>query len=160
MKTDAQKEWMKEYYAKNRDRLLAQSKVRYEQKKEQILQRQKESYREKKNDILERNKSWRSRNQDIVRSKDFQRHLRNKFKLTQKEFERMWESQGGICDVDGCGTVLRRGKGGYAIDHCHRTGRIRGMLCVPCNVVLGRVWDDVVRLDGLASYLRKHGHGQ
>lgn len=40
-----------------------------------------------------------------------------------------------------------------AIDHCHRTGRTRGLLCRRCNVTLGHVDDDVALLRGLIAYL-------
>lgn len=40
------------------------------------------------------------------------------------------------------------------VDHCHETGRIRGLLCFTCNHTLGRVHDDPSTLERLAAYLR------
>ena len=39
------------------------------------------------------------------------------------------------------------------IDHCHTTGKVRGLLCNPCNVALGCVTDCPERLQGLIDYL-------
>ncbi len=41
------------------------------------------------------------------------------------------------------------------MDHCHTTGRVRGLLCKRCNVALGLVDDKVNKLRGLISYLEK-----
>ncbi len=41
------------------------------------------------------------------------------------------------------------------IDHCHQTGRIRGLLCRECNVALGLVDDSIDRLTGLVQYLQR-----
>lgn len=60
--------------------------------------------------------------------------------------------RGEPCDV--CG---RRpaGKRAMAIDHCHVTGKVRGILCKDCNLVLGWMNDDAARLRALASYLER-----
>jgi hypothetical protein len=54
---------------------------------------------------------------------------------------------GDGCDV--CGNRTAR----MAIDHCHDTGRVRGLLCKDCNLVLGWMNDDPARLRALADYL-------
>lgn len=42
------------------------------------------------------------------------------------------------------------------IDHCHNTGVIRGVLCTPCNHILGRVNDNPEILRALIQYLESH----
>lgn len=44
-----------------------------------------------------------------------------------------------------------------AIDHCHKTGKIRGLLCFSCNIILGHVEEKQNRLQNLIDYLQKHG---
>lgn len=58
----------------------------------------------------------------------------------------MIEAQGGVCAA--CKTDKPK-----HVDHDHKTGRVRGMLCSLCNQALGNVRDDVKRLQGLINYL-------
>jgi hypothetical protein len=62
------------------------------------------------------------------------------------------ESRIGVCE--GCSTTTM-----VVSDHNHRTGQVRGMLCRPCNGILGRYGDDPERLMDLVKYLRRHGEG-
>jgi recombination endonuclease VII len=57
--------------------------------------------------------------------------------------------QGGRCAI--CATDLATGR--MAIDHCHRTGYIRGLLCRDCNLGLGLFKDNVGHLKRAAKYL-------
>jgi len=45
------------------------------------------------------------------------------------------------------------------IDHDHSTGAVRGLLCTPCNVLLGSAGDDHTRLLRAAEYLKRHVEG-
>lgn len=54
------------------------------------------------------------------------------------------------CDV--CGRVTIR----MAIDHCHSTGKVRGLLCKDCNLTLGIVEESTDRLRGLIAYIERH----
>lgn len=61
--------------------------------------------------------------------------------------------QGGVCGV--CkGPPMGRGLV-YHVDHCHVTGKVRGLLCHKCNVALGMVQDRVSHLQALISYLER-----
>jgi len=89
--------------------------------------------------------------------------LKHKFGITVEYYDALWNAQNGVCAI--CeqpettihfmtGEVLR-----LAVDHCHKTGKIRGLLCNRCNYLLGILHDDptyIRRVAGpLADYLEK-----
>lgn len=79
--------------------------------------------------------------------------LVEKYGLTTEAFDAMLVGQSGLCA--GCAQPLQPGPGDTAVDHCHRTNLIRGLLCRKCNLTLGLVADSPETLDLLADYLRK-----
>lgn len=74
--------------------------------------------------------------------------LRQEYGLTVAAFAQMEVAQGGACAI--CGeTPSKR----LHVDHCHETGRVRGLLCQACNVGLGFFRDDPGRLTRAVGYL-------
>jgi hypothetical protein len=65
----------------------------------------------------------------------------------------MLESQGGKCGA--CGGNNQVSHRRFAVDHCHKTGAVRGLLCSNCNTALGLVGDEITRLKQLISYLER-----
>lgn len=98
----------------------------------------------------------------IVGRKPRQRawHLRTKFGLTENTFVEKLQSQNGCCANVGCLAAEPGGIGAFQVDHDHRTGRIRGLLCFRCNRALGCVDDNPEVLEGLISYLSFHHSGE
>lgn len=72
-------------------------------------------------------------------------HLRHRYGIGQAEVDAMIGAQGGTCAV--CA-----GKPEH-VDHDHKTGQVRGVLCFLCNQALGNVRDDPAVLTGLIRYL-------
>jgi hypothetical protein len=68
------------------------------------------------------------------------------------EFNRMLAQQNGVCAV--CDGVQPDGRR-LAIDHCHKTGAIRGLLCSTCNTSIGHAKDDPTLLRAMADYLER-----
>ncbi len=79
--------------------------------------------------------------------------LKTKYGMTLNDYELMWSAQGEKCAV--CGTMEIPAKGYWHIDHCHETGKVRGILCHHCNVGLGHFRDDADRLRLAIAYLRR-----
>lgn len=72
--------------------------------------------------------------------------------LTQDEYDVMLAAQQGRCAI--CGTTdPGRSSELFPIDHCHDTGRVRGLLCHNCNLSLAGFDDDPDRLLAAAMYL-------
>jgi hypothetical protein len=99
-------------------------------------------------------RAWNAANPEKVRQKNWRRDLKRTYGLTVAEWQAMLEAQDGRCAV--CRTDTPGGRGLFHVDHCHTTGRIRALLCHACNVVLGLVADDPVRLRALAAYVEQH----
>lgn len=73
-------------------------------------------------------------------------YLRRTFGLTPEQVDAMVAEQGGVCAICGQGKPQH-------IDHDHRSGRVRGVLCGPCNMGLGLFGDDPMRLHAAVRYL-------
>jgi hypothetical protein len=80
-------------------------------------------------------------------------HRARKYGLTDETFAAMVAAQKNRCAI--CVADLGLGKG-RVIDHCHTTGRIRGLLCAKCNSALGLAGDDPERLRAMAAYVERY----
>lgn len=78
------------------------------------------------------------------------RHIFKTYGITASEYAQVLEYQGGKCYICQRATGARRR---LAVDHCHRTGRVRGLLCRPCNRMLGHARDDMGFFLRAANYL-------
>jgi len=87
-----------------------------------------------------------------ARLKYVRKNLKNNYGLTLKQYDEIFEEQGGVCELCG-GTNVN----GYrlCVDHDHKTGKIRGLLCHKCNVKLG-VIENVDFAARVKKYLKKH----
>jgi hypothetical protein len=82
--------------------------------------------------------------------------LKSQYNLTPEQFTRMLEEQGGCCAICRRPELARTAAGKpreLSVDHCHRTERVRGLLCNACNSGLGTFGDDPLRLQNAAHYL-------
>jgi hypothetical protein len=77
-----------------------------------------------------------------------------KYGLTIDQFSELEQSQGGLCAI--CGKApLWRGRKVLQVDHCHDTGRVRGLLCHYCNSGMGLFRDNPELLEKATAYLRR-----
>jgi len=93
-----------------------------------------------------------SRAQPHVKTSRRDYRLMKEYGITQEMFEGMVESQGGGCAL--CGRHADEVAKGLVVDHCHATGKIRGVLCGPCNNALGLLLDNPETCENAAAYLR------
>lgn len=92
------------------------------------------------------NAAWKAKNPEKVRDLDLRR-----YGIDSAEYDALLDRQGGGCAGCGGGPVGRRKH--LDVDHDHSTGKVRGLLCSPCNMLLGKAQDDSLRLRRLADYL-------
>lgn len=83
-------------------------------------------------------------------------HFRRTYGLTVEEVENMLANQGRVCGI--CAAPVRFGvkKGTAHVDHCHTTGKVRGILCHRCNLGLGLFSDNEQSLQAALDYIRLH----
>ena len=79
-----------------------------------------------------------------------ERHWKREYGLTVEDYFALLEKQGGGCAICKGDT---NGRGIFHVDHCHETGRVRGLLCAKCNILLGHADDDTKLLRSAISYL-------
>lgn len=81
-------------------------------------------------------------------------HLMRKFGITGADYDAMLAAQGGTCALcDRTAADQKRYTAFLHVDHCHDTGRVRGLLCDQHNLLLGRFNDDPALLRRAAEYL-------
>lgn len=74
---------------------------------------------------------------------------------TQDDYERALIKQEGKCAICHC-TLNSSRYTKLAVDHCHKTGKLRGLLCMNCNTALGLFKDSPERLKEAIQYLEYH----
>lgn len=84
------------------------------------------------------------------RSKDLMR----KYGITQEVYDEMFAKQKGLCAIClGGPTDIGKKNDRLSVDHDHKTGKVRGLLCNDCNVSLGKFKDDISILKRAIKYL-------
>lgn len=75
--------------------------------------------------------------------------------VSPDEYEAMLARQGGVCAICGRPEMGRHGTGRkkLAVDHDHRTGATRSLLCSRCNLALGMLLDSPVLVAAALAYL-------
>ena len=100
-------------------------------------------------------KRWRDKHLQYNRDRQRQYHLRYKYGITEECYAKLLAEQHGRCAI--CNTDKPTGKWKvFAVDHCHHTGKVRGLLCNECNRGMGLLRDSAELLEKAAAYLRKH----
>lgn len=80
--------------------------------------------------------------------------LKKQYGITLNDWEAMHAAQGGVCAVcKSCEYEKSSRYANLAVDHCHATGKVRGLLCNACNRAIGFLRDDPKTARALADYL-------
>lgn len=108
-------------------------------------------YHRNRDRYLAQMKVYREANKEALREKD-RKHgwrymLMSRYKMTIEQHNTMLVEQRNRCAV--CDSVLTK----INIDHDHKTGVVRGLLCTPCNQAIGFLRDDALLLRSAAKYI-------
>jgi hypothetical protein len=131
--TEKQKEYFKQYYLKNRQKILEKTKE-YKIKNPDIYIKYLEKYGYERYAMMQR-KSY----------------LKRTYNVSLEEYEKKLKEQNNCCAI--CKRHESKFKKKLHIDHDHKTGKVRDLLCAGCNVDVSVVED---RLKELQEYLNKH----
>jgi len=118
-------------------------------------------------DYQQSGKAWREQNRarvsesrrDAYKERGYWQYIERAYGLTRDDYELMVIQQGGMCAI--CGTHQPSNRWSdttnrWHVDHCHSTGRVRGLLCFSCNGGLGHFKDDLRRMKAAVAYLERH----
>lgn len=88
-----------------------------------------------------------NRQKRIKQNREWQ--LNKKYNITELQYEQMHQRQDGRCRICNSKETYKR----LAVDHSHKTGKVRGLLCEDCNLGLGKFKDDIALLKIAIQYL-------
>ena len=84
------------------------------------------------------------------------KNLKSAYGIDILEYNEILEGQDGRCAICG-GTDPKLGAvKNLCVDHCHDTGKVRGILCNSCNRGIGLLGDNIATLQNAINYLQKH----
>ena len=133
---------------------------RYIEQKEK-LRKQIEAYRLNNKERIDQARiKWVANNPEKVKQYQRVTNLKKNFGLSAKDYDLMLEKQNGVCAI--CNNpetfVHFRTKklANLAVDHCHKTGKVRKLLCKSCNTVLGLFKDNESLVLSALNYLKDH----
>ncbi len=149
----------REYYSAHKKEIQDKHKKYYNENKADIINRGKEYgkkyFNDHKDAAYKRHKKYRDANKEKFKAWSRKSNLKLNYGVSIEDYEKMFQSQLGKCAI--CGNPS--GKRHFDVDHNHSTGRVRGLLCLRCNIGLGAFKENETSLMCAISYLQKHNQG-
>jgi len=146
-------------FYKRKNRFMTQCKDCIKEKSKKWVQNNKEKHKEnckkwiKKNYLRYQETNRRYYRDNIKHIKTVYRKykLKSQYNMTPEQYDEMFNNQEGKCLI--CKRPEIEFKKGLEIDHCHVTGKVRGLLCMDCNTGLGKFKDNITLLQKAIEYL-------
>lgn len=139
------------WYQKNKKKAQKESNKRYHKNKNKISARRKAQ--RKKDPLKFREQAKKRYNLKIAKTYAWRAAgIKN---MTNERYDKLFTEQKGCCKI--CDTPQTMLKRTLAVDHDHKTGEVRGLLCDCCNRALGYFRDSLALLDNAKTYLICHG---
>jgi len=138
----------REYRKNNKEKVKESNDNWSRNNPEKVLAKAKRYRDNNIDDCRKRNKEWYDLNKHRVKD----RTLKRKYGISLDEFNEMLNLQGRHCAL--CPAIPEGQKNGtLVVDHCHVTGKIRSLLCNPCNTAIGLLKEDKEVLKKAIDYL-------
>lgn len=144
------KEYHKNEYKNNKNKIDARNKEYYEDNKNKIITYKNTWYNNHKDKTL---KEQKKKYNSLTYEQRRERGLRLNYNITIDDYNMMFESQKGCCAI--CGRHQSEEKKALHVDHDHETGKIRGLLCQKCNHGIGLFNDNPELLRKAAQFLEE-----
>lgn len=115
------------------------------------------AWREKDKEAYNRNmREWKANNRDKISRYKWKR----RYGITEEQYKEMYISQNGKCAICGKEETARHNTSNkvlkLAVDHCHKSGKIRDLLCQKCNRGIGKFDEDPELFEKAKQYVTKH----
>jgi hypothetical protein len=109
----------------------------------------KKWYENNRESELERNRKYYQENKEAKKARHRVYVLKGRYGLTEDQYLEMVDKRNGKCDI--CDVVYTKT---LNVDHNHKTGEVRGLLCNNCNRGLGHLKDSIEILESAIYYLK------
>jgi len=149
---EARLAYWREYYLDHLEEKTAYGKMRYAGNREVLLAKAKAYAEANREQVAKYKREYHRLHPEVVRDWDLRKH----YGITLVQFENIFAMQHGLCALCG-GLMDRTVRGDYALDHDHKTGRIRGIIHGKCNIMLGCAEDSTEILQKAIDYLDMEG---
>ena len=147
---ESRKEYMRQYYKANPEKFPRRTPEK--QAAYNAARREKYAQNQEFRDALRASvKDWQKANPQKRKSQRLKQ-----YGLTHAEFTSMMTDQAGSCAICGHSDMSQRNFF-PVVDHCHGSGKVRGLLCMNCNMGIGKFRDDPELLTSAARYLLSRG---
>lgn len=146
---EERKTYMREYYKANPSKFPKRSPEKQAIHNESRKKRYAENA-EFREQVKKKAREWQAANPMHKKAQRLK-----KYGMTPQEKDAMLASQGGVCAI--CKKAPKHVNVFPAIDHCHTTGVVRGILCSHCNMGIGKFMDSPELLIAAANYLLSRG---
>jgi len=142
-------------YRKNNKEKVRQSSKNWSRNNKEIIN-QKRRERRQRPENREREKELAKINYHKNTSRARNAQLKRNFGISVEEYDKLLKKQNDKCAI--CEAVSCRSGKRFAVDHDHKTGLVRGLLCFACNTSLGKFNDSQELLYKAISYLQTHNN--
>jgi len=147
--------WRREWDEKNRENTNARMRLFYKKNRDTLREKSRIFARDNPEKVREMAIKWRRKDPERYKERLRIYNRKSHYGLTDEQFNILLEKQNNSCAI--CKTpfiedIKKRG----SVDHDHETGKVRGLLCVTCNLGLGAFRDDPMLLESAVGYLKEN----
>ena len=160
-----QLEWQRNHYAKHKEEISEHRKQWRENNKEKKKEQSATYYKNNKEKVREDNKCYLKNNPEKPKEYSNRYRMKNPEKLkeerlkrnhglTMEEYNQLIQLQNNRCVI--CTEEFNTKDRRACVDHNHKTGKIREILCNQCNSALGFLKENIATMQSMIEYVQKH----